>query len=734
MKHKVLRCSIIIAAGLFLAVFFGLAFKNTPQTDAVKATDFNAGRIIDDAVFYNPDTMTVEQIQAHLDQYSAKCDMWGEQSIGYGRKINGVAVNPNISRREYARMMREAGRADYHDAPYVCISKYYENPTTHKTNFETNAVAEEGMISAAQIIYNAAHQYNINPQVLLVMLKKESYVWGDTWPLKNEYNTVMGYACPDNAPCDSAYFGFYNQVMKAAWQLNYYKEHIYSYGYYPYMTNNIYYSPNYSCGTKAVYLENIATTSLYIYTPYTPNDAALANYPGEAYCGSYGNRNFFMYFSEWFGSTYKTMAEQKIEQRYNELLENGVDLGEELTDEPNCNIGHEGACVQAYENGVIIYSPETGAWENSGEIRKKFVASKSVDGELGFPIGPINFNIGHEGACVQAYENGVIIYSPETGAWINNGDIREKYISIGSIDSELGFPVEDTGEESQKFENGIIIKNEDNAFIVINDIYKKIADNDLVGKPIMDANCNIGFDGACVQVFENDVIIYSPETGAHNNNGEIREFFTKNNSINGIFGFPVTDIIVNDDESKQQVYQNGLIFLSADGDVYTVTGKIFEKYKEEASKYGAPTMNVNTRIKNGGSVQAFTNGVIIYSPETGAWENYGEIRTKFIELKSVDGYLEYPIGPINCDIGHEGACVQAYENGVIIYSPETGAWENYGEIRTKFIELKSVDGWLGFPISGINPSAYVNGVIYQKYQNGIIYYNSKTRQCWTVKS
>lgn len=291
-----------------MGVFFGLAAQNAPQLMAVKATDFNAGRIIDDEIFYNPDTMTVAEIQAHLDKYSANCDMWGTQAIGYGRKINGVSVNPNISRREYARMMREAGRSDYHDAPYVCVSKYYENPTTHKTNFDTNAEPEEGMISAAQIIYNAAHQYNINPQVLLVMLKKESYVWGDTWPLKNEYNTVMGYACPDNAPCDSTYFGFYNQVMKAAWQLNYYKEHIYSYGYYPYMTNNILYSPNHSCGSKAVYLENIATTSLYIYTPYTPNDAALANYPGEAYCGSYGNRNFFMFFSEWFGDTHYTFT------------------------------------------------------------------------------------------------------------------------------------------------------------------------------------------------------------------------------------------------------------------------------------------------------------------------------------------------------------------------------------------------------------------------------------------
>lgn len=313
---KLATIAFVFAALAFLLVFYGMAINNTPESNAVSALDFKAGRIIDDEVFYNPDTMTVSEIQAHLDKYSANCDMWGTNKIGYGRYINGKAVDPNITRREYARLMREAGRTDYHDAPYVCISKYYENPTTHKTNFETNAQPEEGMISAAQIIYDAAHTYNINPQVLLVMLKKESYVWGDTWPLKNEYNTVMGYACPDNAPCDSAYFGFYNQVMKAAWQLNYYKEHIYSYGYYPYMTNNIYYSPNYSCGTKAVYLENIATTSLYIYTPYTPNDAALANYPGEAYCGSYGNRNFFMYFSEWFGSTYFDNWEKMDEPRY----------------------------------------------------------------------------------------------------------------------------------------------------------------------------------------------------------------------------------------------------------------------------------------------------------------------------------------------------------------------------------------------------------------------------------
>lgn len=304
MKQKAIQFSSIIAGIAFLAVFFGAAIQNTPETNAISATDFKAGNIIDDGVFYNKNTMTVEEIQAHLNRYMPACDTWGTGAVGSGRYINGKAVPANTTRAEYARQMRAAGKTRYHEPPYVCVQNYYENPTTHETLYDTKNVIKDGMISAAQIIYNAAQQYGVNPQVLLVMLRKESYVWGDNWPLKDEYNTVMGYACPDNAPCNEKYFGFYNQVMTSAWQLNYYKEHIYSYNYRPYAKNYILYSPTTSCGRKEVYLENLATTSLYIYTPYTPNDAALRNYPGTATCGSYGNRNFFMYFSEWFGSTH----------------------------------------------------------------------------------------------------------------------------------------------------------------------------------------------------------------------------------------------------------------------------------------------------------------------------------------------------------------------------------------------------------------------------------------------
>jgi hypothetical protein len=118
----------------------------------------------------------------------------------------------------------------------------------------------------------------------------------------------MGYACPDSGPgysanCQSNKAGFYKQMTYAAWQLRYYYDHMGSYNYTPGQWNTIQYNPNPSCGTKDVYIENYATASLYIYTPYTPNDAALNAYPGQAPCGAYGNRNFWFFWQEWFGPT-----------------------------------------------------------------------------------------------------------------------------------------------------------------------------------------------------------------------------------------------------------------------------------------------------------------------------------------------------------------------------------------------------------------------------------------------
>ena len=65
---------------------------------------------------------------------------------------------------------------------------------------------------------------------------------------------------------------------------------------------NIQYNPDAACGGSWVYIENQATASLYNYTPYQPNQGALDAGAGTAHCGAYGNRNFWRFFNEWFGS------------------------------------------------------------------------------------------------------------------------------------------------------------------------------------------------------------------------------------------------------------------------------------------------------------------------------------------------------------------------------------------------------------------------------------------------
>lgn len=297
-RNREFRKAVFIGVPIVALIVFSALAIIRNISGAVRATDFNPGRIIDDSIFYDKDSMNVQQIQAFLNSQVGQCDTWGNGPSGRG------------DGRTAAQFAAAQHSNYWHQPPYVCINNYHENPNTGETSFEKGGGAFSGGISAAQIIYNAAQEYGISPKVLLVLLKKESQnVLNDNWPVKGQYKYAMGYGCPDSGPnytaaCVNSKAGFYKQMTLAAWQLKYYKDHYKDGGYSLRIGwNNIQYSPNPACGTKRVNIENVATLSLYIYTPYVPNDAALANFPGTANCGAYGNRNFFMFYNQLFGST-----------------------------------------------------------------------------------------------------------------------------------------------------------------------------------------------------------------------------------------------------------------------------------------------------------------------------------------------------------------------------------------------------------------------------------------------
>jgi hypothetical protein len=272
----------------FLIVF---SFSKSSSVNAADANKWKSGQIIDDSVFYNSNDLSTEQIQQFLDKMinsAGGCDTNGTRPSELG----------GGTRAQY-------GASRGYPAPYTCINKYYESPSTKANNLSGNPIPSDA-ISAAQIIKNAASTYGISVRALLVIIQKESAgpLLTDTWPFPYQFNNAMGYGCPDTAPCDPQYYGFANQISNAARQFKLYKENPNSYRKKAQQSNDVLFNPSSTCGSSSVFISNSATAGLYNYTPYQPNQAALNNLYGTGDgCSAYGTRNFWRMFTDWFGST-----------------------------------------------------------------------------------------------------------------------------------------------------------------------------------------------------------------------------------------------------------------------------------------------------------------------------------------------------------------------------------------------------------------------------------------------
>lgn len=253
------------------SLVFGALLLFAPTAHAVSG--FDAGRIMDDSVFTRHNSMSASEIQSFLNSKVPNCDTNGDKPSEYG----------GGTRRDYA-----ASRGV--SPPFTCLKDYNQNGK-----------------SAARIIYDAAQEFRINPQVLLVLLQKEQGLITDEWPWPVQYRSATGYGCPDSAPCDSDYYGLTNQIRWAARMFRAIMDDSPTW-YTPYVlgNNQIPWHPDTGrCGYSTVNIQNRATKALYNYTPYRPNQAALnAGYGLGDSCSSYGNRNFYLYFKDWFGSTH----------------------------------------------------------------------------------------------------------------------------------------------------------------------------------------------------------------------------------------------------------------------------------------------------------------------------------------------------------------------------------------------------------------------------------------------
>ncbi len=184
------------------------------KTDALSGSEFRAGRIIDDSKFFDGSAMTAAEIHNFLVAKVPNCDIWGLQQHSSGQTRAQYAATRGIS------------------TPFICLKDFRSStPAKPAETGLCNGLTSSGDDGSAGIIYRIAKSCGISPKVLLVLLQKEQSLITDDWPWPIQYRSATGYGCPDTAPCDSEYYGFFNQVYMAARQFKRYARDSNSFNY-----------------------------------------------------------------------------------------------------------------------------------------------------------------------------------------------------------------------------------------------------------------------------------------------------------------------------------------------------------------------------------------------------------------------------------------------------------------------------------------------------------------------
>lgn len=287
----------IVKTKIKKAIYLGAAslisiFSVLVMFPASTSASYNSANLISNPIFKDANSMSVNAIQSFL-----------------------------ISKGSYLR--------SYHDT-----EDCYSTSGSHYSFYSSHYHCGQSVL-AAQIIYDAAHAYNISPRTIMATMQKEESLITDSSPSSSQVNYAMGYGCSDSGGCGS-YTGFFHQVDNGTWQFE--ADYELSSGNdfwgstpssYPcngktkyYSTalkpgNNVYFYDDYGTAYTHFVISNAATGTLYCYTPHV--------YPGssrEYYSGSYW---FVYYFEQWWGST------QLATTCYNSTNVSGKTSGKDVT-------------------------------------------------------------------------------------------------------------------------------------------------------------------------------------------------------------------------------------------------------------------------------------------------------------------------------------------------------------------------------------------------------------------
>ena len=580
----------VFAAVATSTVAAGFLVPTSANALTLSGNDFVAGDIISDAQFFDKTAMTEQEIQTFLSKKVRQCG----------------SLNLCLSVYTQETFTREATSVQDDGLDPLCES--YDGAKKE---------------TAAQIIYKVQRACNISAKVLLVLLQKEQGLITNANPTADKLKIATGYACPDTAPCDTKYFGFYNQVYSAASQLKRYTEPTSRfYNSKPVgVRSPILFHPNARCGTKSVTIMNLATHALYLYTPYTPNAAALANLTGTGdSCSSYGNSNFWEWYSYWFNA-HANLSSDIVDQGAAITGDWGT-----LIDDSTCT-ETANTCSADYDNAVATWNITEGLKYVTGPIATKYKSAGGVSGLLGpisRPTELVNGGSNGDGAR-QKFAKGFIYRDPTDATFIVLNDVFAYYSEAGGPSGSLGWPTSDAtctdGKCGQDFAGGYVVSSPTDTFLVLDGAIGEylLANggiNSPWGLPLSAAETRTfgSFGTGRIQQFENGTV-YEKDDAAYLVADTLAAALEDVGGVEEV-GWPLAEP-VRADGQLYQLYSAGRVVKvgSAQGVLIpTDTLKALRVAGGMSGYLGVPTNNaMEYRGKDGflGSKQAFEGGTIV---------------------------------------------------------------------------------------------------------------------------
>jgi uncharacterized protein with LGFP repeats len=324
-------------------------------------------------------------------------------------------------------------------------------------------------------------------------------------------------------------------------------------------------------------------------------------------------------------------------------------LGDVLTNAHPAPDGRD--TVQEFTNGTLYDAPGSGVFYLSSAVYAKWMSpsvaeAKTATGQivrdyLGLPTGDTFAT--PEGGEASRFNNGLIVVRPDRSAWVVYGAIFTLYNGFGNLADKthlpfLGYPLSD-----------------------------EVALQDGIGR------CN-HFDGGS--------IYWTPATGAHEVHGAIRDEWASLGWQAGFLGYPLTDeVALQDGIGRCNHFQGGSIYWTPNTGAHEVHGAIRDEWTSlgwQAGFLGYPLTD-EVALQDGiGRCNHFQGGSIYWTPDTGAHEVHGAIRDKWISLGWQLGYLGYPTsdeGPWTNPSNLRPGRISSFQWGQIGWTSQDGAMD-----------------------------------------------------------